>query len=110
LAEDVLLISRGSFAEIQIQEPEGQSTAMKFLNCKYFPILAVALMLAGCQQNPSPPVVVNPPAETKTSEETTVHKETKEVEKTSDGTPNPDGTVQTKKSEQTTTVERKTKQ
>jgi len=82
---------------------------MKPLVFKNVPILAgslMALVLAGCQQTPTPPVVVTPPATTNTERSTTTNTETKQVE-TPAPTPAP-GTVQTQtKTESTTTVEKK---
>jgi len=60
----------------------------------------MGLMLVGCQQAPSPPVVVNTPGT-----ERTTTTETKQVE-TPAPTPAPDR-VETKTTEKTTTVEKK---
>ena len=81
---------------------------MKF---KYLlPASLMALMLAGCQQNPpvQPVVVTQPPAGSATSEKTTTTNTETKVE-TPQTPANPDGTVQTK-TQQTTTVEQKKQQ
>jgi PBP1b-binding outer membrane lipoprotein LpoB len=83
---------------------------MKPLTFKYAPTLALAvmgLMLAGCQQTPAPVVVNTPPPTSSTSEQTkSTSTETKQVETPPAATPDSTST-ETKKSEQTTSVEKK---